>query len=457
MEPRPIRPGIWLALLLVALLAARLVFLAHAWSVRPEGVIAPDSWSYEDSARALLAHGRFAVSPERPEVPQLVRTPGYPLLIAGVYGVFGESRPALLAVQIVVSVLTVLLLYLLVRELAAPAVALAAAGILALDPMSFIYSQVMLTETLFTFLMVAAGWAGVRLLRGARGAAGWAAGLGLALALATHVRPLTYYLPLPVLVLVALAGWRSHWPARRVLLSVFMIALPVLVLVGGWQWRNGRVSGSPEFSQIKNVNLLLYRAAGVVALRDGISFEEAQRRLEAQAQRPGATEVETWRGYAQTALPILKAHPVLVVRTQISGMLRMLLGPGGNSLRQHLEGAGEGGPVVDLQRLSAGEYIRKWVLGRPMMLAISAWSALYLLLLYALIILGLIARRGRWRSVTSVHLLILCILLYLIVLSAGPEAYSRFRVPLVPFLGIYAAAGLMARWRPESLAPAGGG
>ncbi len=35
---------------------------------------------------------------------------------------------------------------------------------------------------------------------------------------------------------------------------------------------------------------------------------------------------------------------------------------------------------------------------------------------------------------------------YLVVISGGPEAYSRFRVPVTPLLGVLAAAGLAA-WR----------
>ena len=85
-------------------------------------------------------------------------------------------------------------------------------------------------------------------------------------------------------------------------MSAVLLLLPAVVILGMWQVRNVRVSGSAEFSQIKNVNLLMYRAAGVVALRDGISLEAARDRLQRELERQypdldGARllDAEAWR------------------------------------------------------------------------------------------------------------------------------------------------------------------
>ena len=64
-----------------------------------------------------------------------------------------------------------------------------------------------------------------------------------------------------------------------------MLLLPAVLILGIWQVRNERVSGSAELSQTKNVKLLMYRAAGVVALRDGISLDAARNQLQREIER----------------------------------------------------------------------------------------------------------------------------------------------------------------------------
>jgi hypothetical protein len=51
------------------------------------------------------------------------------------------------------------------------------------------------------------------------------------------------------------------------------------------------------------------------------------------------------------------------------------------------------------------------------------------------------APRGFTRETVFIHLYLTGLILYLVVISAGPEANYRFRLPLVPLLAIYAATG----------------
>jgi len=105
----------------------------------PSGMLHPDSVGYDLDARALLRTGCFAMSPDRPHQPEIVRTPGYPLFIAMIYRVCGERPGAVIVAQILVSVGTLALLFLLTRDLFGPAVAVVAALLLALDPVSLAY------------------------------------------------------------------------------------------------------------------------------------------------------------------------------------------------------------------------------------------------------------------------------------------------------------------------------
>jgi 4-amino-4-deoxy-L-arabinose transferase-like glycosyltransferase len=64
-------------------------------------------------------------------------------------------------VQIIVSVCTIAVVYSLAKVLWRSEVGIIAALLYALDPLAFEYSQLLLTETLFTFLITLAVYAGV--------------------------------------------------------------------------------------------------------------------------------------------------------------------------------------------------------------------------------------------------------------------------------------------------------
>ena len=78
----------------------------------PHVVVQADTPTYEQPALALLQNGEFSRSPQD-QRPEFLRTPGYPAFIATVYLIFGQSHAALLLMQVFLSTVTVLVVYLL--------------------------------------------------------------------------------------------------------------------------------------------------------------------------------------------------------------------------------------------------------------------------------------------------------------------------------------------------------
>ena len=78
----------------------------------PHVVVQGDTPTYEQPALALLEDGDFSRSPQD-QRPEFLRTPGYPAFIATVYLIFGPSHAALLLMQVLLSTVTVLVVYLL--------------------------------------------------------------------------------------------------------------------------------------------------------------------------------------------------------------------------------------------------------------------------------------------------------------------------------------------------------
>ncbi|MGB2985897.1 MAG: glycosyltransferase family 39 protein [Phycisphaerae bacterium] len=151
-----------------------------------------DSSTYDLPARSLLKTGRLAVEPDAPDSPMIIRTPGYPCFIALVYLVFGESHVAVGLVQIVLSALTIVMVYYISRVLWDSTAAITAATLFSLDVVSLVSSLYLLTETLFTFFLTASVGAGVLLGLARWGRMRWAFLSGLLLALTILVRPIAY-------------------------------------------------------------------------------------------------------------------------------------------------------------------------------------------------------------------------------------------------------------------------
>lgn len=129
-------------------------------------------------------------------------------------------------------------------------------------------SNRLLTETLFTFLVVAFAlglWRGLRSGRFAFSAAG-----GLLLGLGVLTRPIGLYLPFVLLP----ASWYlgRHLNRRQHLGVLIAFALSFLLIVGAWVGRNYALTGVPIVSTIEGTDLLYWRAASALADSQGLDF-----------------------------------------------------------------------------------------------------------------------------------------------------------------------------------------
>lgn len=429
------------ALVLVALLGvfSKLALAALVFTYNPHGVFeSSDSYEYHRLALNIVRYGTFSQSLNPPLDPETIRTPAYPLVLSGLYHVVGVRPHAVVPVQIALSVVTMLAGFRIASLLFGARAGLLTAILLVLDPVSMYYSQVMLTETLFCTTLTLCLLCMVLASRDpSLRYPFWG---GICLAAATFTRPTGYYLGLlfPLMLVLTIRQARG-W--RRALVSAALMGALFAVLVGGWQIRNYIAAGSATFSQAKNQYLLIAKAAAVVAMRDGVSLQEAQQRLADEhaaslpPQFPRASQTLLLESQGRFAQSIVVAHPVLLVRTTLRGAAANLLGP---SNLAHLLGSDNVAlREAFLQRDFARFPLRDWIA------ALLSWTAgfLFLGLLYAGVAV-LFKRKGSGNG--DVALLVLTVV-YMILLSSGPEAYSRFRMPVMPILCALAAGGYLCR------------
>ncbi|MDX2253642.1 MAG: glycosyltransferase family 39 protein [Nitrospira sp.] len=410
----------------------------------PQGVLeSSDSLEYHQLAINLAEHQVFSQSPGFPFEPETIRTPAYPALISCVYQLVGVHPQAIVPVQILLSTVTMLAGFAIASLLFNPRVGALTAVLLACDPLSLYYSQVMLTETLFgTFLTLSV----LCLLCACRyPALRYPAGAGICLALATLTRPTGYYLgavfPLMLLFVVGRArGWRHAYISAAILFILY--AVPI----GGWQLRNYVQTGSAEFSQAKNQYLFIAHASAIVALRDGLSLQDAQQRLaqEHAASLPRqfqpSSPVVMLESQGRFARAVMFEHPALLAWTMLKGSAANLFGP---SNLAHLIGVDN---VALRSAAMQGEFARF----APLHWAIACSSWIYGILFLGVLYYGVVVLLVRMGVNNYGLALLVLTATYVIVVSSGPEAYSRFRAPIMPLLCVIAAGGLISFKAPFS-------
>jgi 4-amino-4-deoxy-L-arabinose transferase-like glycosyltransferase len=423
--PASRRSSVILASILLLCLGARLGWMLHVRSVEPALSSSPDTSSYVNPARALADDHHFTVGPNETRA-MFLRTPGYPAFLAGAFVVTDDNETAALTVQVLVSVVTAWMAFLIAGRLWGETAGIVAAAINAFDPLQFEASGKLLTETLSALALLAIVGVGYKALARRPVSAGWTALLGTALAVATLIRPTTYYFPVLVVPLLVVARWRAGPRAGLVAVAEFLV--PIIVLVGGWQLRNQHEVGSLRFSGIEAVNMYQYRAAGVLAEERGTSAKTQRLRLAREFGPLGSQEQGPYYDRMfDKGFTIVRSHPVQFAKITIKGLGREVGGVGQESISNYLR------------------------LDEPTLL--TALLALGLLAFWlataAGIVFAFVRDRARWLG----HVLALATASYVLVASAGPEAYSRFRVPVTPILSLFAAFGVvtLVRWVTRGL------
>lgn len=407
-------------LCLAALVLGVAIRLVTLWHTSALSLTIVDEQQYAQIARNIVAGNGFAW---QPGLLTSIRPPLYPGLLASVWTVTGPSSLQTIRIlQIVLALLTCGLIYQLGAKVYDRATGSVAAVILWLYPSFIFFNFLVLTETLFTFLLVAFLLLSVMLVQTPRASTAMACGAVLALAALTR----SILWPVPLLLCPALVLLLRTPIPHRVVLAALVFA-GYAVVITPWAVRNTRLQETLTIvDTMGGINLRMgnYEHTPDDRMWDAVSLKGDENwvhgfTMERSDLTPTEGRKEKWA--QREALAYIRAHPLITFRRALIKFADFW-----GLEREFIAGAEQG------------------LFSPPKWLEIS--GGLLIVLAYAAVAslgaIGLwLAPPADWRF----HAL----LVFPIVLFVGAHSlifgHSRYHLPLIPILGLYAARLLLTR------------
>jgi hypothetical protein len=364
-----------------------------------------DSASYLAPARSMASGDGFVD-------PDYRRTPGYPLFLL-LFAPFDFQPRAIAAGQHAITILSTALVYLLGLKITGEwRIGALAATLFTIDLPTLNMTNKVYTETLFTVTLlgvllclhsvVGNGARSLRLCVVAGVLMGWA----------TFTRPVgvVYAASLACALFVASSRWRIVRTVVFVLCAAFLPSL--------WAVRNDRATGVLFLSTIASWDLYYDHAAAVLVIHQPGDYREnvkaAKKWLEERLEPSlgslsPAERSSVWRA---KGLQVLSAHPWQTAKTHARAAALIFLTPGAGIL------------TIGTLRPALNRLLVVYTLPCLLLSIVGGWRL--------------------WRDRRGPAWIAGAVILAAMLSPAYGEAYSRFRVPIMPVYAVAIATGAFA-------------
>lgn len=402
------------------------------------GKTSEDGLMHAAIARLREGNGTLPPRDDNGLRPESFRTPAYPIYLAAIRAVFGDLRAALVGQCLLGSLAAVLVMGTARRLSISPRASIAAGLVWALHPGLVTFDCLLLTESLFNALVVAALWLAVRAEK-----MGWVALVGLLLAVAGLTRPLgLLYLPA-----AAAALWSVNRSRALALCCLAGMALAPTFL---WGARNQAVGEGLRITTVGDLNFLFYSAAATISEEHGEDWLKSwPKRIdenEAALRRRLSPGEDVAKAARRLAFEEMGKRPGLTAKVHAKSQLKLLLD---HSFQEMAD-------LLGMPYTSTGLFAR-FVLGEKngaapvemgRLIVLLLWSGSNAVLaLFAFLGLASMLVRRQWR------LFIICgATIALFMAATGCVGLERFRLPILLPLLLSAASfwGLRRLPQPEA-------
>jgi 4-amino-4-deoxy-L-arabinose transferase-like glycosyltransferase len=377
------------------------------------------------------------------------RPPVYPLFLAGVYSIFGHKPYAAIIIQILLGCLACVFVYKIGEVFIQKGVGFIAGLLMALDFPTAIYTNLLITETLFVLLCLLSVYFILKFFK--EGKRAYLIYSGIFLGLSTLCRPIIQYF---IILMVPLFFVVYRKEIKKGLLSCLLYILVFLVVITPWALRNYTTYGSFKLTAMSGWNLLVYNAAYLESYRQGgyDNLENVRENMKTEMDRAFidrdiVSPFEMTQLYQEKALEKIFAYPGSYAKIHLVGIAKIFATPTfpiserifGVPLDERTTHAIGKGLVTENFAKALGNLFRFFIQNWKALLYLPP-LLLYLLFLYSMTGYGfyqIIKKRD------SLLIFSLCLLIVVYsVLLGGAVGVARFRIPLMPYINLIAGYGL---------------
>lgn len=390
----------------------------------------PDSGSYISSAKGLYETFKFQSNDEI----EIRRTPGYPIFLAlGFLTNYFELF--IIIIQIIITSFISILIYKIAHLLFNnETVSFIAAFFYAFEPISILYSTKILTETLFSLFLILSLYYIIKYFKIQR--IKYLYFSIFYIILTVYIRPISYYLTLYVFSIFVIYKYLYKTQLKHIIIC-FCISICLLNI---WKFRNKYYTGYYTFSTIQNVNLYLYIAASIIGYKEQIPFTKIKSDFQNELNEMNLNKIQEYEYMNKKAKEIIFNNIYVFSKIHFEGIFRIIYDPGATEflrmLNQYPKDAGLLSYATNQGIIKTIFYVMK---NRPLLF----WTNfIFMFLWFFYLFCFIIAFLHKKIILKKDVIFSLLIIGYFLFLSGGPQAYSRFRHPIMPIMCIFCGFGL---------------
>ncbi|MEQ8247523.1 MAG: glycosyltransferase family 39 protein [Alphaproteobacteria bacterium] len=408
---------------------------------------------YHPAAVNLLEHGVYGFYDGDSLTPTTNRPPLYVILLAGLYSIFGAHEVIGVILNNIMLFGVFVFTYLLGRRLG-PAIGFLAVIMVALDSIYLAEANRNQSDMVFSLLVVASLYAIVRALDGGLSLRRVAI-VSILVGLATFTRAAGLYLWVALLIVIVVASWRVE-RARRIAMAGLIVIVINGAFVVPWMIRNQSITGNADFAGMKGYHLTNYFAPLFIANKKGLTYDEASKLIFSGIENDPEFQAITNQGereryFSRFARDLILDNIPHAAWAVIENIPRMFLSYASEPLAVYLGPQGFERWYLRYQQGAVGGSAEKESLGIMGRLRdyyesgtwfIVGYGILVKILNAAVVILSvvgcvvLIFSRSATNRNVGLAVFLICGVL---TLTAIVATQGRFRLPIMPGIGVAAA------------------
>ena len=255
-----------------------------------------------------------------------IRTPGYPLFIALIYWIASGKVWVVLLIQILLSLISVGLVYKIAALFFSKNISLLSSLLFAIDLNQAVYTITIMTETLFVLLFLASIYYLCKYIKSNNYFLIILSSIFLGLA--TLVRPISYYFPIPIIIfLLFLSVPKLSTKLKHLTLFIIFFA----ATISPWILHNYSKYDELKFTSMVGYDLLFWNVAYTEVYKTGDTIDQVRTRFYDLAVKHGIDTTDDYsiknsRIFENIAQKYIKENFFLYCRRSLMGVINMYAG-----------------------------------------------------------------------------------------------------------------------------------